>query len=52
MLPADYESDAKSAVFAMYEKGIALGTGDGSFAPLRNATRAEAAQMIYKVIMN
>lgn len=43
---------AKSAVFAMYEKGIALGTGDGNFAPLRNATRAEAAQMIYKVIMN
>ncbi len=42
---------AKSAVFAMYEKGIALGTGDGNFAPLKNATRAEAAQMIYKVIM-
>ena len=41
---------AKSAVFAMYEKGIALGTGDGSFAPLRNATRAEAAVIIYRLL--
>ena len=63
MTPSENEKDvfydsysisdyAKSAVFAMYEKGIALGTGDGNFAPLRNATRAESAQMIYKVIMN
>ncbi len=62
MDPSDNEKDvfydsneisdyAKSAVFALYEKGIVLGDGDGTFAPLRNATRAEAAQMIYNMLM-
>ncbi|MBO4896805.1 MAG: S-layer homology domain-containing protein [Clostridia bacterium] len=41
---------AKSAVFALYFNGIALGYGDGTFGPLNNATRAEAAQMIYKMV--
>lgn len=46
-----YISDyAKSAVFALYFNGIALGYGDGNFGPLNNATRAEAAQMIYKMV--
>ena len=46
-----YISDyAKSAVFALYFNGIALGYGDGNFGPLNNATRAEAAQMIYKLV--
>lgn len=62
MDPSDNEKDvfydsenisdyAKSAVFALYEKGIVSGDGDGTFAPLRNAIRAEAAQMIYNMIM-
>lgn len=59
--PSDNEKDvfvdseqisgyAKSAAFAMYEKGIVSGDGDGTLNPLRNANRAEAAQMIYRTI--
>lgn len=47
----DISDYAKSAVFALYKKGIVSGDGDGTFAPLRNAIRAEAAQMIYNMIM-
>ena len=50
-----YDSDlisdyAKSAVFALYEKGITRGMGNGYFAPSNFATRAESAQMIYNTI--
>lgn len=41
---------AKSAVFALYEKGITSGMGNGYFAPTNFATRAESAQMIYNTI--
>lgn len=41
---------AKDAVSALSGKGIINGMGDGSFAPLANATRAQAAQVIYKII--
>lgn len=46
-LISDY---AKSAVFALYEKGIILGNGNGEFNPKGNALRAEAAQIIYRSI--
>ena len=41
---------AKSAVYALYEKGMVLGDGNGILEPLRSASRAEAAQMIYNII--
>ena len=46
-LISDY---AKSAVFALYEKGILLGNGNGEFNPKWTALRAEAAQVIYRSI--
>ena len=41
---------AVNAVGALYSKGIVSGMGNGSFAPRDFATRAQAAQMIYKLI--
>lgn len=41
---------AVNAVGALYRKGIVSGMGNGSFAPRDFATRAQAAQMIYKLI--
>lgn len=41
---------AKEAVNALNSRGIINGMGDGSFAPLSNATRAQAAQIIYNII--
>lgn len=41
---------AKDAVDALCENGIINGMGNGTFAPFANATRAQAAQMIYKII--
>ncbi len=46
-LISDY---AKGAVFALYEKGIILGNGSGDFNPKGNALRAEAAQIIYRML--
>ena len=46
-LISDY---AKTAVFALYEKGITRGMGNGYFAPANFATRAESAQMIFNTI--
>jgi len=50
-----YDSDqmsdyAKEAIFAMYENGIINGRGNGMFVPKGTATRAEAAQMVFKII--
>lgn len=45
---ADY---AKNAVYSLKYEGIISGMGDGIFAPLENATRAQAAKMIY-LMMN
>jgi len=43
-----YISDyAKKAVSYLYENNIISGMGDGTFSPKSNATRAQAAQMIY-----
>lgn len=46
----DISDYAKEAIFYMYENGIINGRGDGLFVPKGTATRAEAAQMIYKFI--
>lgn len=43
---ADY---AKEAVYGMNNAGIVSGVGENRFAPLQNATRAEAAKMLYGV---
>ncbi len=46
-----YISDyAKKAVSYLYENNIISGMGDGTFSPKSNATRAQAAQMIYNFI--
>ena len=42
---------AKEAVDAMAKCGIISGMGDGMFAPEANATRAQAAKMIYELMM-
>lgn len=41
---------AKESVTLLVKKGIVSGVGDNRYAPKSNATRAQAAQMIYKVI--
>ncbi len=41
---------AKDAVSYLSDSGIVKGMGDGNFAPLSNATRAQAAQIIYNII--
>lgn len=46
-LVSDY---AKESVFCLYKNNIISGKGNGVFAPVDNATRAEAAQIIYNVI--
>jgi len=45
----DIASYALEAVAAMHENGIIKGIGDNKFAPKNNATRAEAAVLIYKL---
>lgn len=45
---ADIASWAKKEVGFMAQKGIIKGRENGDFAPLDNATRAEAAAMIYR----
>lgn len=42
---------AKDAVGTLYSKGIISGVGDGKFAPKSYATRAQAAQIIYKLLI-
>ncbi|MBP3361107.1 MAG: S-layer homology domain-containing protein [Clostridia bacterium] len=41
---------AKGAIFNLNQKGIINGYGDGSFAPINNLSRAEAAVMLGKLI--
>ena len=38
---------AKDAISALEKLGILNGMGDGTFAPTANATRAQAAKVIY-----
>lgn len=42
---------AKTAVSYFTKKGFVSGMGDGSFAPKANATRAQAAVIIYNIVM-
>ncbi len=46
----DIAGYARSAVAALANLGIISGTGDGSFAPTKTATRAEASVMIFKAL--
>ena len=46
---SDISAYALEAVAAMQEKGIINGIGDNRFAPKNNATRAEAAVIIYRL---
>lgn len=41
---------AKDAVGALVNMGVINGNGDGSFAPKNNATRAEAAKMVFGIL--
>lgn len=41
---------AKTAVEYLYKRGIINGYADGTFAPKNNATRAEVAVMLYKIL--
>ena len=41
---------AKDAVLSLASEGYINGVGDGTFAPLSNLTRAQAAQIIYNVV--
>lgn len=49
---ADISEYAKSSVYTMKNKGIINGFADGNFMPKKNATRAEAAVMIYRGLYN
>ncbi|GEM_PF-3301812 len=42
---------ARSGIAALYNAGILQGIGDGRFESRRNATRAEAAVLVYKLIL-
>ena len=41
---------AKDAVYALRGAGVIKGVSDLEFAPLANATRAQAAKMIYGLL--
>lgn len=46
----DISSYAKDSIYALSSAGIINGFDDGSYKPYQNATRAEAAQLIYHTI--
>ena len=41
---------AVDAVSALYNLGVINGMSDSEFAPLKNATRAEAAKIVYGIL--
>lgn len=49
---ADIADYAKTAVTVLNKKGIINGVGNNLFDPNANATRAQAAQIIYKLLLN
>ena len=49
---ADIADYAKTAVAVLNKKGIINGVGNNLFEPNANATRAQAAQIIYKLLLN
>lgn len=46
----DISDYARESVTALAASGVVNGTGDNRFAPKASATRAQAAQIIYKLI--
>ena len=48
---ADISEYAVEAVYKLMAAGIINGVGDGRFAPLDSATRAEAAKLVYSLLM-
>lgn len=48
---ADISDYAKAAVATLHENGIVSGMGNMMFAPKKNVTRAEAAQILYNVLI-
>jgi hypothetical protein len=48
----DISEYAREAVYTLYNKGIINGMGDNAFAPRQNATRAQAAAIIYRTLTN
>lgn len=46
---ADMADYARESVYALASHGIISGMGDGSFAPTANATRAQAAKILYEL---
>lgn len=48
----DISEYAREAVYTLYGKGIISGMGDNVFAPGQNATRAQAAAIIYRALTN
>ena len=48
---ADISDYAKSAVATLHENGVVSGMGDMTFAPKKNVTRAEAAKILYNVLI-
>lgn len=48
---SEISSYAQAAVGSLYEKGVVSGMGDKRFAPLENVTRAQAAQILYNVLI-
>lgn len=48
---SEISSYAQAAVGSLYEKGVVSGMGNKRFAPLENVTRAQAAQILYNVLI-
>ena len=48
---SEINSYAQAAVGSLYEKGVVSGMGNKRFAPLENVTRAQAAQILYNVLI-
>lgn len=48
---ADISDYAKAAVATLHENGVVSGMGDMTFAPKKNVTRAEAAKILYNVLI-
>jgi endoglucanase len=48
---AQFAAFAKDAITALGKSGLISGVGNSSFAPTANATRAQAAQLLYKLFV-
>ncbi|WP_337101091.1 S-layer homology domain-containing protein [Paenibacillus sp. YIM B09110] len=48
---SQFAAFAEEAIAALGKAGLVSGVGNGSFAPLANATRAQAAQLLYNLLI-